>query len=113
MFTGRVVGPGDPRKGIPADPQWLPTDLELALAWQRNKAETCPGCGTRADEWDADPDAYISDHSTCEGCARLQQHQANNLDRIDDTVLPGQHAFLVPRELHKPRPPTVHLTDDD
>lgn len=95
MFTGRVVGP--------TDPQWLDTDRGYALAWSANKAATCPGCGTRDDEWDVDEDAYISDHVTCPGCQRLQEHAESNLERRGDKVLPGQHPHLVPREVYEAR----------
>ncbi len=65
----------------------------------RDKAETCPGCGTRAEEWEADEDAHVSDHYTCPGCARLQEHSRNNLDRgPDGQPLPGQHTFLTTPE---------------
>ena len=96
MFTGRVVGDGDPA--------WLDTDRGYALAWQANKRATCSGCGTRADEWAEDDDAYISDHITCEGCARLAEEKTTNLDKgPDGAFLPGQHAFLSPRELYEAR----------
>ena len=110
MFLGRVVGPGAPA--------WLDTDRGYALAWKTNQRATCSGCGTRADEWDEDDDAYISDHHTCEGCARLAQEQASNLDKAaDGSVLPGQHPHLVPRELYRhrpaPRPITTAAPDPD
>ena len=98
---GRVVGPGRP--------QWLDTDRGLALAWSRNKAETCSGCGTRADEWAEDEDAYISDHHTCPGCVRLAEEQEHNLDMVGDRPAPGQHPFLLRRELYEAR----HADDDN
>ena len=95
MFLGRVVGDGDPA--------WLDTDRGYALAWKTHTRATC-SCGTRADEWDEDDDAYISDHYTCEGCARLAQEKTSNLDRgPDGQPLPGQHVYLIRRELYAHR----------
>ncbi len=37
----------------------------------------CKGCGTRQPEWDENPNAYVGDQVTCEGCARLEQEQQN------------------------------------
>jgi len=71
----------------------------------RNKKATCGGCGTRQDEWDADPHAYVSDHYQCAGCARLAEEQENNLEQAGDRPAPGQHTFLRP-----PKP--GELSDD-
>jgi hypothetical protein len=70
-----------------------------ALAWMRNKTETCSGCGTRPDEWSLDEHAYLSDHWTCEGCARLAEEKSYNLDRSgpEGSIAPGQHVYLRPR----------------
>ena len=43
----------------------------------REKSLTCSGCGTRRDEWEADPDAYISIHEPCPGCVRIEEEQQN------------------------------------
>lgn len=99
MFLGRPVRPGDP--------QWLPTDRELALAWQRNKAQTCAGCGTRADEWDEDREAYISDQHYCPGCAALAGER-DNIPEQDGKPVPGYLPFLQPRELYE----ALHPDDD-
>lgn len=61
----------------------------------REKAATCSGCGTRRDEWQADPDAYISVHETCPGCQRLEEEQANVSDSSK-----GVKLALVPREAY-------------
>lgn len=95
VFTGRVV---DPQRG---DPAWLPTDRAYALAWGELKRATCPGCGTRADEWAEDDDAYIGDHTYCEGCARLAEEK-NNIPRDPEgNPRPGMHTYLAPRELYE------------
>lgn len=107
MLRGRVVGPGKP--------QWLDTDRGYALAWARNKAETCPGCGTRADEWADDEDAYLGDQVYCEGCARLAEEQNNIRRDADGRPRPGFHAFLAPAEVYEARHPggELNLPDPD
>ncbi len=40
----------------------------------------------------------MSAHTTCPGCARLQEHRDTNLDKVGDKVLPGQHVYLEPRD---------------
>lgn len=35
---------------VPGEPEWLPEDAELALAWQVEQDTACPGCGHPADE---------------------------------------------------------------
>jgi hypothetical protein len=91
---GRAVRPG-------IDPQWLPTDRDLALAWQRNKAAVCPGCGTRHDEWDpaqgGDRQAYMADVNHCPGCATLAGAEVPT--GPDGQPLPGHRPFLVPAAL--------------
>jgi hypothetical protein len=113
VFCGRVVG----------DPAWLDTDRGYALAWTSDKRATCTGCGTRADEWDDDEDAYIGDQVHCPGCAVLAQEQANIPRDGDGQPRPGRHVFLAPRELYEARhadgvyadehaPPAPDLDDD-
>lgn len=40
-------------------------------------ATVCNGCGTRKEEWERNPDAYVGDFHTCEGCARLEEERDN------------------------------------
>jgi predicted Fe-S protein YdhL (DUF1289 family) len=86
-------------------------DRGYALAWRRDKAETCTGCGTRADEWAEDEHAYIGDFVYCEGCARIAEEQ-NNTPKDDRQPRPGYHVFLHPREqyeaAHPPGTPIDH-----
>jgi hypothetical protein len=53
----------------------------------------CPDCHTTQQDWDEDPDAFLGDLYTCEGCARVQQEQRN----IPEGEM-GMHARLLPRE---------------
>ena len=105
VFTGRVVGPDAP--------QWLDTDRGYALAWTANKNATCSGCGTRADEWDEDDDAYIGDQVMCEGCARIAQEQANIPRDPEGQPRPGIHVFLAPRDVYETQHPAPSLDADD
>lgn len=67
---GRAVGP--------ADPQWLPEDVDLALEWQAEQNMLCRGCGHPLDETtEADAeDAYDVHEVRCWGCAPAQQAAA-------------------------------------
>jgi hypothetical protein len=59
-FLGRVVGPGEPL--------WLGADRDKALWWLIRDRQTCSGCGTRAEEWEDDLDAYTAEPHFCRGC---------------------------------------------
>lgn len=37
----------------------------------REQAKVCSNCGTRAEEWDEDPDAYYGQVERCHGCAEM------------------------------------------
>lgn len=104
MFLGRPVRPG-------VDPQWLPTDRDLALAWQENQAATCSGCGTRHDEWDpkqgGDRQAYVPDVHYCPGCAALEQQDLPK--GPDGTPLAGHRRYLMPGTLYD----LLHPDDED
>lgn len=65
-FSGRVIGPGEPR--------WLPEDIELALAWHREDAQTCKGCGQPWDEATDKNNArkYHAHETVCYGCAVIE-----------------------------------------
>lgn len=42
----------------------------------RERAKVCQ-CGTRAEEWDANPHAYVAVTERCPGCELLAQEDAN------------------------------------
>jgi hypothetical protein len=107
---GRVVRPG-------RDPQWLDTDRGYALAWSRNKSETCPHCGTRPDEWaearglDDELEPYEADTHFCRGCQLLAE-EAQALPKGEDgRHMPGFKPYLRrPSHGHEHRPD--HRDDD-
>jgi predicted Fe-S protein YdhL (DUF1289 family) len=74
---------------------WTEDDQDKALAYHREMARMCKGCGTRQEEWDDDPDAYIGDLQYCEGCARLADER-NNLSEAGSAVN-GLRPRLLPR----------------
>lgn len=63
MFTGRVVGPGEP--------MWTPEDTALALEWQDEKRLQCGSCGHHLDETTDDAHArdWVADELMCHACA--------------------------------------------
>lgn len=77
---------------------WSSADRDKAIWWQIRKAQTCAGCGTRAEEWDPAAGghrrAYGVEERVCAGCEVLQraQDQAQH-----DVPLRGGRLVLVPR----------------
>lgn len=58
---------------------WDPDDRDKAVAWMVRQSDTCPGCGTRGDEWDpargGDRFAYEARIRQCPGCVELERAQ--------------------------------------
>jgi hypothetical protein len=71
---------------------WTELDRDKALAYQREMATVCKGCGTRQAEWDEDPDAFMGDFYRCEGCARIEEERDNV-----DAKAKGIHYRLLPK----------------
>lgn len=67
VFLGRVVAPGEP--------VWLDADRDKAVWWLIHQRQACPECGTRAEEWSDDPDAYVPEPHHCRGCEVAAQGQ--------------------------------------
>lgn len=94
----RYCGP----RGIPHDEflSWPNHSQDAALWWLIHDAQTCPGCGTRPDEWDpargGRPDAYEPVPVRCEGCARVEQRR----DRITKDGAPQLRGTTV--QLRRP-----------
>lgn len=66
------------------DPEWLPEDVDEALAFEEFEAENCPGCGEPkietfdpANEW-----AYRAVAVACHACAARKRAEAK-LDILD------------------------------
>lgn len=71
---------------------WDEDDQDKALAYMDDKSYRCGGCGTRPDDWDDDPDAYIADVVVCKGCERLEMERQNDVAKRS-----GAKVGLVPR----------------
>ena len=75
---------------------WDPDDQDKALAYVRDQGSRCGGCGTRKDDWEDDPDAFVGWHERCPGCERLEQERANV-----EKDAKGIRYRLLPREMAK------------
>lgn len=73
---------------------WDELDQDKALAWMRERAKQCPGCGTRAEEWKRDRFAYVGQTRYCPGCEVLEQERENVREDAR-----GVTVHLAPREL--------------
>jgi hypothetical protein len=58
---------------------WDVDDQDKALAYRYDDALRCRSCGTRADDWDDDPDAFIADVEICKGCERIEEEHENDI----------------------------------
>lgn len=70
------------RWGIPhsrfrgGDGRWTRLDRAKALAYRDYQRSVCPQCGTRAEEWQDDEDAYAATVQKCPGCEVIADTQA-------------------------------------
>lgn len=71
---------------------WEDEDQDKALAYLRDKATVCGGCGTRPREWAGDRFAFVAQHSVCPGCEVLEMEP----DNVHENQK-GVRYFLVPR----------------
>lgn len=55
----------------PGTPLWVPEDLEWAIAYEQYLSTVCGSCGTRREDWEKDPDAYVAQSDRCPGCYEL------------------------------------------
>lgn len=96
------------RWGIPhsffrghGDGTWSDLDRRKALAYQQYAKSVCPGCGTRAEEWDetagGDEDAYRAVTHRCVGCQILADKQADVPEGDDGH---GVKVLLIPTSVH-------------
>lgn len=63
---------------------WSDDDRELALLYLRYRSSVCSGCGTRAEDWERDTDAYITDVEVCPGCERVEMERENSMAKRKD-----------------------------
>ena len=73
---------------------WSEDDQDKALAYVRDRAEVCGGCGTKAKEWAADKFAFVAQSTTCLGCEVIEMER----DNVHEDAK-GVRIFLVPRAM--------------
>lgn len=67
---------------------WDADDREKAIAFHLRRAETCPDCGTRRDEWSPDAgghrSAYVATTDRCPGCVAVENKKRDleNRDKV-------------------------------
>lgn len=75
--------------------RWTSDDRDKALWWEIHRRDTCPDCGTRAEEWDpakgGHEHAYLGELRKCWGC----QARANAEKGITDDLGVGVHVILT------------------
>lgn len=81
---------------------WPEDDIELALAWQREKRLTCDGCGHPRDE-STDPKnarTYQAEEVTCYACASIEyrQHAMQQEAADDSEALAGRRVYTTKGE---------------
>lgn len=85
------------------DATWSEMDRVKVVAYRMVRAEECPNCGTRPDQWvDAEGrrlNPFAADMIRCEGCARVEELQAQ-LDKDSGSKITrrGVRVALVPIE---------------
>lgn len=82
---------------------WAQDDRDKAIWHLIRQRQKCPGCGTRAAEWDPAQggrgDAYQAEVVQCPGCAQVAALQ-KGLGQKDDF---GAHVALVPTDPDAPK----------
>lgn len=63
------------------------------MEYRQQMRTVCDGCGTRAVDWERNPNAFIALFDVCPGCQRLEEDRDNVPDGLK-----GVHHHLVPEE---------------
>lgn len=83
------------------DGTWSDLDRRKALAYADYRRSVCPGCGTRAEEWDehasGDEDAYRAATHRCIGCQLIADRQ-KQVPEGDEGH--GVKVLLLPTAVH-------------
>jgi len=92
VFTGRVVGPGDP--------VWAEDDVDLALAWQAEQKAMCKGCGHHLDESTdgATRRQWEAQELICHGCEVIDLRRAALTEAEAD--MPGRLIYARKKTDH-------------
>lgn len=66
--------------------RWSQLDRDKAIWYMVRKAETCPSCGTRENEWDPEQggnrQAYGTDICRCRGCEVKQMAEESDAAKV-------------------------------
>lgn len=74
-------------------PRWTEDDQDKAIEYERWLRAEC-SCGTRMEEWDEDPYAYVGYQWRCPGCEVIEQEKENVPEGEK-----GVHVGLLPRRV--------------
>lgn len=81
----------------PGEPLWTDDDLDQVLAYRRERARVCPGCGAHDGDWvdeaghPINPPPLVPEMVRCPGCEQIEQARATVPDGER-----GVHVRLVP-----------------
>lgn len=84
-------------KGIPYSKflAWSEDDQHVAIEYERLMRGVCGRCGTRAEDWQDDPFAYVGQHQLCPGCEVKGQEEEN----VAEPARPYTDVYLIPRHV--------------
>ena len=95
---------------------WDSGDRDKAIWWHLRQKQACPGCGTRAEEWDpalgGHRQAYSAHAEVCRGCQQIESRKSamtGDEPRGTQIVLTRHHPDDPPgqEEPHADAPPPV------
>lgn len=75
---------------------WSQEDRDKAIWFQVRQRQTCPQCGTRADEWEGDRNAYVASFHHCRGC-EVKARSEDELEKAPEQFPRGTTPTLRPR----------------
>lgn len=56
---------------------WSQGDRDKALWWSIHRRQRCPHCGTRPEDWEDDPNAFVAEPVHCRGCEVKGRQEAH------------------------------------
>lgn len=97
VFTGRVVGPGEP--------EFLPEDTDGAIALAEEERDTCPSCGMQK-AWCRDPvnqfGVFEPHQEFCWASYRLADFRKAKFDKLSESQQASWQVWAGFREGHEP-----------
>lgn len=84
------------------DPEWTTDDRDLALAWQADSDDRCPGCGQpRHEAWSAEAEGTYHDRLLdlrCHACKAKKGLERAIAESKDKTATDGRYIVVRARE---------------